>query len=100
MANFELGLTLLLRQSLYRPSATFQLTASRKAPRGHMDNGVRLVCWHTDGIWIVVDSIDDTIPLWNPDTGECITSFRAKRPYEGMNITAVTGLTATQTRQT
>jgi WD40 repeat protein len=41
-------------------------------------------------------SADETIKLWNAITGECLKTLRADRPYEGMNITGVTGLTNVQ----
>ncbi len=41
-------------------------------------------------------SQDETIKLWDVQTGECLKTFRANRPYEGMNITEVTGLNEAQ----
>lgn len=41
-------------------------------------------------------SADETIKLWNINTGECLQTLKADRPYEGMNITGVTGITETQ----
>ncbi|WP_026073177.1 NACHT domain-containing protein [Nodosilinea nodulosa] len=41
-------------------------------------------------------STDETIRLWNINTGECLKTLRTDRPYEGMNITEVTGITAAQ----
>ena len=41
-------------------------------------------------------SQDQTVRLWNVDTGECLKVLRAKRLYEGMNITGATGLTEAQ----
>jgi WD40 repeat protein len=38
-------------------------------------------------------SEDQTICLWNIETGECLKILRTPRPYEGMNITGVIGLT-------
>ncbi|MBD2563853.1 MULTISPECIES: NB-ARC domain-containing protein [Nostoc] len=38
-------------------------------------------------------SEDQTIRLWNVETGECLKILRTPRPYEGMNITGVIGLT-------
>jgi WD40 repeat protein len=39
---------------------------------------------------------DETIRLWNVQTGACLQTFRAADPYRGMNITGVTGITAAQ----
>jgi WD40 repeat protein/transcriptional regulator with XRE-family HTH domain len=41
-------------------------------------------------------STDETIKLWDINTGECLKTLRADRPYEGMNITGVTGITQAQ----
>ncbi len=61
----------------------------------HRDE-VRGVTWKSDGTWLATCSLDETVKLWSPDTGECIKTLRAKRPYEGMNITGITGLTTSQ----
>lgn len=64
---------------------------------------------HTRPVWTVAFSPDsgtlascsedETIRFWNVATGECLNVLRPQRPYEGMNITDVTGLTTAQ-RQT
>jgi len=41
-------------------------------------------------------SLDETIRLWDLDTGRCLRTLRAIRPYEGMNLTGVKGLTEAQ----
>jgi len=41
-------------------------------------------------------SFDETLRSWDVQTGECLQTLRAERPYEGMNITGVTGLTEAQ----
>ncbi len=41
-------------------------------------------------------SFDETIKLWDLETGECLQTLRADRLYEGMNITGVTGLSEAQ----
>lgn len=41
-------------------------------------------------------SQDQTIRLWDANTGECKNILQAPRPYEGMNITGITGLTTAQ----
>ncbi len=44
--------------------------------------------------WVLASgSQDETIRLWDVETGECLKILTADRPYEGMNITGVTGVT-------
>lgn len=61
---------------------------------------------HVSWVWSVVfspeDDIlvscsqDEMIKFWDIKTGQCIKDFRSKRPYEGMDITSVEGLTTAQ----
>ncbi|WP_019500418.1 AAA family ATPase [Pseudanabaena sp. PCC 6802] len=39
---------------------------------------------------------DETIRFWDTRSGECLKTLRVDRPYEGMNIKGVTGLTTAQ----
>ncbi|HEY9656859.1 MAG TPA: hypothetical protein V6C65_00240, partial [Allocoleopsis sp.] len=48
------------------------------------------------GRTLLSGSADETIRLWNVPTGECLKTLRVDRPYEGMNITGVTGITEAQ----
>ncbi len=41
-------------------------------------------------------SFDETIKAWNLETNNCFLSMRSLRPYEGMQITHVKGLTQAQ----
>jgi WD40 repeat protein len=41
-------------------------------------------------------SSDETIRLWDVQTGDCLGLLRVPRPYEGMDITDATGLTDPQ----
>ncbi|NJK67561.1 MAG: hypothetical protein HC789_08455 [Microcoleus sp. CSU_2_2] len=41
-------------------------------------------------------SVDGSIKIWDLKTGECLKTLRADRPYEGMNITRVMGITEAQ----
>ena len=49
-----------------------------------------------DGQQLASGSEDGTIKLWDVKSGECLITLKADRPYEGMNITGVTGLTEAQ----
>ncbi len=41
-------------------------------------------------------SADATIRIWDIATGECVKILRSARPYEGMNIAGITGITEAQ----
>ncbi len=45
------------------------------------------------GETLVSSSEDETIKLWDVKTGESLKTLRSSRPYEGMNISSVIGLT-------
>ena len=45
---------------------------------------------------LISGSIDETIKFWNVKTGRCLHTLRTPRPYEGMNIAGVIGLTEAQ----
>jgi WD40 repeat protein len=62
---------------------------------GH-DRWMFEVMFSPDGRMLASGSADETIRLWDADTGECLRILRPDRPYEGMNITGVTGLTDAQ----
>ena len=66
-----------------------------KTLQGHTAR-VWSVVWSPDGQILASGSADETIKLWDVNTGECLKMLRADRPYEGMNITGVTGLTEAQ----
>ncbi|MBP5971308.1 hypothetical protein HW132_00800 [Brasilonema sp. CT11] len=66
-----------------------------KTLQGHT-NRIWSVAFSHDGHTLVSGSQDETIKLWDIRTGECLKTLRSPRPYEGMNITGVTGLTEAQ----
>jgi WD40 repeat protein len=63
--------------------------------QGHT-NQVESVAFQLDGQALASGSYDETIKLWDVRTGECLKTLRADRPYEGTNITGVTGLSPAQ----
>jgi WD40 repeat protein len=62
---------------------------------GHQ-NVIHTVVFNADNTLIASSSADETIRIWDVQTGECLKTLRADRPYEGMNITGVLGLTEAQ----
>ncbi|MDF0554052.1 NB-ARC domain-containing protein [Kamptonema sp. UHCC 0994] len=58
---------------------------------GH-NNWVYAVDFSADGSMVASGSADETIKLWDTKTWECLKTLRIPKPYEGMNITGVTGL--------
>ncbi len=66
-----------------------------KTLRGHTDK-VWSVAFSGDDQTLISGSQDETVKFWNVKTGECLKTLRADRPYEGMNIMGVTGLTEAQ----
>lgn len=67
---------------------------------------IRTLEGHIGGIWTVAFSVgsdalasaseDGSIRIWDPTTGKCLSRVRPLKPYEGMDITGVSGLTEAQ----
>jgi WD40 repeat protein len=62
--------------------------------QGHT-NRVCSVAFSPDGLILASGSYDSTIKLWDVTSGECLNTIDNK-PYAGMNITNVKGLTSTE----
>ncbi|HAJ63167.1 MAG TPA: hypothetical protein DCP31_31325, partial [Cyanobacteria bacterium UBA8543] len=60
--------------------------------QGHTSQ-IYSIAFSSDGEILASCSMDSTIKIWDVKTCECLKTLRSKRPYEGMNITGVTGLT-------
>jgi WD40 repeat protein len=66
-----------------------------KTLQGH-SNGVWAVDFSPDGHILASGSQDETTKLWDIATGKHMKTLKANRPYEGMNITGVKGLSEAQ----
>jgi WD40 repeat protein/DNA-binding CsgD family transcriptional regulator len=58
---------------------------------GHRSR-IRSIVFSPDGRLVASGSKDEAIRLWEVETGNCIKVLKIERPYEGMNITGVSGL--------
>ncbi|MBD2196999.1 PD40 domain-containing protein [Calothrix anomala FACHB-343] len=63
--------------------------------QGH-SNWIWAIAFHPQGQILASGSQDETVRLWDIATGECLQILRSPRPYQGMNIQGVTGLTPAQ----
>ena len=63
--------------------------------KGHA-NSVWSVDFSPDGKTLASGSDDKTIRLWSVETGSCLKIIKNREPYDGMNITGVEGLTASE----
>jgi WD40 repeat protein/predicted DNA-binding transcriptional regulator len=66
-----------------------------KTLRGHLGT-VWSIASNPDSTTLASASQDESIRIWDLNTGECLKILKALRPYEGMNIMGVTGLTEAQ----
>ncbi len=62
---------------------------------GH-ENRIWNIAWCPSREILASSSRDGTVRIWNIKTMECCRILRAERPYEGVNITGVIGLTKAQ----
>ncbi len=66
-----------------------------KVLSGH-ESPVWSVVFSSDGQRLVSGSYDQALRVWNLATENCIQVLWTDKPYQGMNITGVTGITAAQ----
>jgi len=57
---------------------------------------IHTIAFHPDGLHLASGSEDEMIKIWDLHRWECVQTLRVKRPYEGMRIAGVTGLTEAQ----
>ena len=48
------------------------------------------------GQMLASGSYDQAIRIWDVASGECLQSLKTNKPYHGMNITRVSGITSAQ----
>jgi WD40 repeat protein len=54
------------------------------------------VAFSPDGLTLISGSEDGTMRLWDVELGKCLNTLQIPRPYEGMILTGVQGLTEAQ----
>jgi WD40 repeat protein len=59
--------------------------------KGHSST-IESLSFSQDGSQLASSSRDSTIRVWDVHSGKCILILRSDKPYEGMNITGVKGL--------
>jgi WD40 repeat protein len=62
----------------------------------HHASWVWSVAFSPQGRILASGSSDETIALWDVESGEYLKTLRRDRPYEGTNIVGVTGITDAQ----
>ncbi|GAB4378375.1 MAG: NB-ARC domain-containing protein [Elainellaceae cyanobacterium] len=66
-----------------------------KILQGHTSQ-IWSIAWHPQTLQLASSSADKTVKVWDAQTGKCLKTLDTNRPYSGMNITEVKGLTETQ----
>lgn len=57
---------------------------------------VRSVLWTENDKKLISGGADGSVRLWDVFEGECLQTLEVDRPYEGTNITGITGITPAQ----
>ncbi|MGJ3248688.1 MAG: NB-ARC domain-containing protein [Elainellaceae cyanobacterium] len=94
---FDANRDILISSSIDATIRLWELDTGRclQVLRGH-ESTVRSLALTPDGQMLASGSTDNTIRFWEIPTGNMLKLLRPARPYEGMNITDVKGLTAAQ----
>jgi WD40 repeat protein len=66
-----------------------------KTLTGHLSMIISIT-FHPEASLLVSSSLDETLKVWDIQTGECLRTLYVERPYEGMNIAGITGVTEAQ----
>jgi WD40 repeat protein len=104
-----------VRAAIFNPDPKFKVLASCSDDRTiKLWNAREAICiqtlvGHSKSVWAIAfrpkctagnilasAGEDATIRFWDTQTGECLKILSIDRPYEGMNIRGVTGLTTAQ----
>ncbi|NDJ18385.1 NACHT domain-containing protein [Myxacorys almedinensis A] len=70
-------------------------TGAHQVLEGHRDRVWSVAC-SADGRLVASGSEDETIRLWDRQTGECLQVLQKPRPYDGMMISGIEGITEAQ----
>lgn len=62
------------------------------------DTRVPAIAFSPDGRRLVGGSHTETVRIWDIETGQVVQEIHSPRPYDGLNITGVTGLTDAEIR--
>jgi WD40 repeat protein len=66
---------------------------------GHTGGYIWSVAFCADNQFLASGCEDETIKLWDLQTGECLKTLTTEKPYKDLNLTRATGITeATKAR--
>jgi WD40 repeat protein len=86
-----------LKNGAIAPDAIIHSEWTPQILKGH-ERWVRFLAYCPDEPVLMSCSQDETIKFWHLPTGKCQKTIRIPRPYEGMTIQGIRGLTAAQTK--
>ena len=64
----------------------------------HGETRVPAIAFSPDGRRLAGGSHTETVRIWDIETGQVVQEIHSPRPYDGLNITGVTGLTDAEIR--